>query len=165
MPISLNPVHYVLLASIIFNVGMLGYSQVIKTRLSLTADQFRAFKAKVSSEAEEQKLKNLREARERDEITLKLEERNEKLKKDLDTRYAEYKRLLNSATRPGDMPTLSRIAESAACGQDKADSVGTMDDIEARLLEILKQGDTAINAAITYEDWGDEQKMLKDNEK
>ena len=160
MPISLNPVHYMLLASIIFNVGLLGYSQVIKTRLALTADQFRAFKAKVSSEAEEQKLKNLRETRERDEITLKLEENNAKLKKDLDTRYAEYKRLLNSTTRPGDMPTLSRIAESAACGQDKTGSVGTMDAIEERLLEILKQGDTAINAAIIYEDWGDQQQNI-----
>ena len=161
MPISLNPLHYALLASIIFNVGLVGYSQVIKTRLALTADQFRAFKAKVSSEAEEQKLRNLRETRERDEITLKLEEKNEKLKKDLDTRYAEYKRLLNSPTRPGGMPTLSRIAESAACGQDKSNTAETMDAIEERLLEILKQGDTAINTAITYEDWGDGQKDIK----
>src|SRR5687768_7439780 len=115
MPISLNPLHYVVLFSIILNVGLLGYSLVIKTRLALTSDQFRAFKAKVSSEAEEQKLKNFRETREREEITLKLETQNEKLKKDLAVRYAEYNRLLNSTASSRTVPTLSEAASRIDC--------------------------------------------------
>ena len=166
MPISLNPMHYIALGAIILIGGLLGYSQVLKTRLSLCTSASEAVIAKTNAAAQQQIALNAQESVKRDTITRNLEETNVKLQSDLARQYADARRLHNSATGSSRVPPLPFPSESRACGQDETNIARSMDEIAGRVLDILEQGDRAIAAAKIREDWEDQQESLqKLNEK
>ena len=51
MPISLNPVHYIALGAILLIGGLLGYSQVLKTRLETCTNRYERFVAETNAAA------------------------------------------------------------------------------------------------------------------
>ena len=106
MPISLNPVHYIALGAILLIGGLLGYSQVLKTRLETCTNRANAFVAETKAAASQQIALNAQNTAKRDIITKNLEEKNVKLQNDLASKYAEYRRLLNTSTRSRPMPSV-----------------------------------------------------------
>ena len=160
MPISLNPMHYIALGAIILIGGLLGYSQVLKTRLSLCTSASEAFIAKTNAAAQQQIALNAQESVKRDTITRNLEETNVKLQSDLARQYADARRLHNSATGSSRVPPLPFPSESRACGQEPTESATAVYEFERRITDILERGDKAIAESIVLEDWLDQQHTL-----
>lgn len=160
MPISLNPVHYIALGAILLIGGLLGYSQVLKTRLETCTNRYERFVAETKAAASQQIALNAQNTAKRDIITKNLEEKNVKLQNDLASKYAEYRRLLNTSTRSRPMPSVPSAPESGTCRQDEAELATAMDGFERRRVDILEQGDKAIAESITLEDWLDQQHTL-----
>lgn len=160
MPISWNPIHYILAGAIILLMVSLGYSQVLKTRLQLCTARSEAFVAQTNAAAQAQIILNTQENAKRGMITQTLEEKNAKLQNDLAQQYADSRRLLNASTSRSRMPSVPATPTGAACEQGQSYSVETIHEFEGRILDILEQGDGAIEEAKTLEDWVDQQKAL-----
>ena len=160
MPISLNPVHYIALGAILLIGGLLGYSQVLKTRLETCTNRANSFVAETKAAASQQIALNAQNTAKRDIITKNLEEKNVKLQNDLASKYAEYRRLLNTSTRSRPMPSVPATPEGGTCGQDSTQSATPVYEFERRILDILEQGENAIGEARTLEDWLDQQLTL-----
>ena len=160
MPISLNPVHYIALGAIILIGGLLGYSQLLKTRLETCTNRYERFVAETNAAASQQIALNAQETAKRDTITRNLENNNAKLQSDLASKYAEYRRLLKSSSRSGGLPAVPDTPESGACRQESTESATAVYEFERRITDILERGDKAIAEAITLEDWLDQQHTL-----
>ena len=157
---QLKLIHFVVLGAIIFALGMLGYSQLLKTRLETCTNRYERFVAETDAAASQQIALNAQETVKRDTITRNLENDNAKLQSDLASKYAEYRRLLNTSTRSRPMPSVPATPESGACGQESAESATAVYEFERRITDILERGDKAIAEAITLEDWLDQQHTL-----
>ena len=159
MPISLNPVHYIALGAILLIGGLLGYSQVLKTRLETCTNRYERFVAETNAAASQQIALNAQEAVKRDTITRNLENDNAKLQSDLAKQYAA-RRLYNSTARSRPMPSVPDTPESRACGQESTESATAVYEFERRITDILERGDKAIAESIVLEDWLDQQHTL-----
>ena len=160
MPISLNPVHYIALGAILLIGGLLGYSQILKTRLETCTNRYERFVAETKAAASQQIALNAQETVKRDTITRNLENDNAKLQSDLASKYAEHRRLLNTSTRSRPMPSIPATPEGGACRQESAEPATTVYEFERRVTDILERGDKAIAESITLEDWLDQQHTL-----
>ena len=159
MPISLNPVHYIALGAILLIGGLLGYSQILKTRLETCTNRYERFVAETNAAASQQIALNAQETVKRDTITRNLENDNAKLQSDLAKQYAA-RRLHNSTAHSRPMPSVPDTPESGACGQESTESATAVYEFERRITDILERGDKAIAEAITLEDWLDQQHTL-----
>ena len=157
---QLKLIHFVVLGAIIFAVGMLGYSQVLKTRLETCTNRYERFVAETNAAASQQIALNAQETAKRDTITRNLENNNAKLQSDLASKYAEYRRLLKSSSRSGGLPAVPDTPEGRACGQDSTKSATAVYEFERRVADILERGDKAIAESIVLEDWLDQQHTL-----
>lgn len=158
---SLKLWHYIAVGAIILIGGLLGYSQVLKSRLTVCTARSEAFIAETKAAAQTQIALNAQEAVKRGTITRNLEETNAKLQSDLAKQYADSRRLLHASARSGRVPPIPATPERGACGQDEADPVATVHEFEGRVLDILEQGDKAIAEALTLEDWLDQQSQVE----
>ena len=156
---QLKLIHFVVLGAIIFAVGMLGYSQVLKTRLETCTNRYERFVAETNAAASQQIALNAQETAKRDTITRNLENNNAKLQSDLAKQYAA-RRLHNTSARSRPMPSVPDTPEGRACGQESTESATAVYEFERRITDILERGDKAIAEAITLEDWLDQQHTL-----
>lgn len=159
IPIPVFAYKWLAIGGVIFILGTAAYVQT--KRLDSCKREYAEFVAKVKAIGEAQEAKNKLEEAQRNAISKQKEAAYGQRIKDLSTRYADARRLLDANTGGGQTSSLSSAATIISCPDRQADTAGRLERLESGVLALLERGDKAIERTIACKGWLDEQIAVK----